>query len=104
MLVKTTKLQEAQQPLERGDLSNVQAVIPMTDGNAGDVNTLQKDWGDGSMYWNDTDDLVKMRGICNGERPICAGEGYEIAICGFLQTATNANIIPPRLCIKGSSF
>ena len=76
VLVKTTKLQEAQQPLEHGNPSNIQAVIPMTDRKVGHPHDLPRNWTSGSIFWNDDADIERMQGICNGEDPICAGEGY----------------------------
>merc|ERR1719230_1711997 len=65
---RTTDLKEAQKALGVGSSNSRQAIIPMVGSKAGDPHDLTKNWGDGSMWWQDWGDINKMQKQCsNGE-------------------------------------
>merc|ERR1719334_2481720 len=70
VIARTTNLHDAQRPLGGGNKNNRQAIIPMTDRQAGDPHTLPKGWGSGSMWWWDWWDINQMRDKCAREQPL----------------------------------
>jgi phosphopantetheinyl transferase (holo-ACP synthase) len=61
----SSSLDEAQSLLVKGSSKNRQAIIPMSDGKAGDPHSLDKSWKTGSMWWHSWNDIKALQGECN---------------------------------------
>jgi len=98
---KTTSLQEAQSKLGVGDKNNQQAIIPMTDNEAGDPHTLPKTWNGGSMWWWDWNNIHTMQDKCKPEQPLCQEVGVkQVAAVGKDACGCQVHTCVPDICEK----
>ena len=74
MKAKTFDLAYAQSQLGNSNPSNrvQQAIIPMTGRTAGNPHDLDKHWQGGEMYWDDNNEIEKMRSVC--EKHVISGK------------------------------
>ena len=72
-MLAIANLKEAQKALGVGSRFSRQAIIPMTDSEAGDPHTLAKKWNGGSMWWWGWGDINSMQNKCSRIGPIIEG-------------------------------
>jgi len=83
VMAATTDLEYAQSKLIQSevDKGHSQAIFPMEGNTAGNVDTLEKSWATGGMYWWDTLDQNLMKTFCEKFSPEC----FSDDTCGFEQ-------------------
>ena len=79
--LKTLDLSVAQKALQHGNWGNSQAIIPMKNSEAQDPHTLQKNWGTGSMYWQDWNEIRPMQRMCEQQGLFLCYRGLVIRLC-----------------------
>merc|ERR1712014_218407 len=102
--VTTKDLKVAQKALGRGSRSNQQAIIPMTQGKAGDPHKLQKSWGSGSMWWMGWNEIHQMRAKCELVQYVSTGSQWYCAVSlkGGVKTVSTDLKVAQKALGRGS--